>query len=170
MLRRRRRPRVSADPEPALELGPLIDIVFNLLVFFMCATKFRTAEGAIEAYLPRSSGPAAAHATRDTSEVRIRLRRVASPGGEVAVRVVLEGERLDRPGELAAAPFPEVAPVWGVLGARLVALRDAYQGADKGLPVIIDAAPDVPTKLVIAALNEVVRAGIADVTFAMPGR
>ena len=35
-------------------------------------------------------------------------------------------------------------------------------------PVIIDARKQVPTKYVIATLNEVVRAGIQDVTFAAP--
>jgi hypothetical protein len=36
--------------------------------------------------------------------------------------------------------------------------------------VIIDARDEVPTQLVISALNEVVRAGVQDVRFAAPSR
>ena len=44
-----------ASEEVELDLTPMIDIVFNLLIFFMCATKFRTPEGMIESYLPNES-------------------------------------------------------------------------------------------------------------------
>ena len=40
--------------------------------------------------------------------------------------------------------------------------------SEQGLPVIIDARKEVPTRFVVLVLNEVVRAGITDVTFAAP--
>ena len=52
--------------EVVLDLTPMIDIVFNLLIFFMCATKFRTPEGVIEAFLPKDKGQASG--TPQTSE------------------------------------------------------------------------------------------------------
>ena len=54
-MAKRRRRRFKLD-EVDLDLTPMIDIVFQLLIFFMCATKFRTPEGLIEAYLPKNRG------------------------------------------------------------------------------------------------------------------
>ena len=48
-------PRRAAELEvaPRVDLTPMIDIVFNLLIFFMCATKFRSTEGLIMCFLPK---------------------------------------------------------------------------------------------------------------------
>ena len=42
----------------ALNLTPMIDVVFQLIIFFMCAMKFKTLEKKIEAYLPKDRGMA----------------------------------------------------------------------------------------------------------------
>ena len=39
----------------------MIDVVFLLLIFFMCASKFRIPEGALRAYLPKDSGTGTIH-------------------------------------------------------------------------------------------------------------
>ena len=63
----------------------------------------------------------------------------------------------------------ETFPDLSALFARLTELRASYHGdAELGLPVKIDARPDVPTHVVIAILNEVVRAELRDVTFTRP--
>lgn len=43
------------DDEPVLNLTPMIDVVFQLLVFFMVATTFLDPERAIEIALPEAS-------------------------------------------------------------------------------------------------------------------
>ena len=81
----------------------------------------------------------------------------------------IEDQRYNAPGELEALEHPEKSPMWKDLHAQLLAFKEAYAGADvKGLPVIIDARKQVPTKYVISALNEVVRAKISNVSFAAP--
>ena len=176
MTRAKRRGRSSlADAE--LELTPMIDIVFNLLIFFMCATKFRTPEGLIEAFLPRDRGQVAGPTQHDTHQVRIRLRWVDAngrPAGETpagSLRLAIGELLLHAPGDEEDALRAAGGEAWGALHERLLALKAAYQGsAPEGLPVIVDAAPAVPTRHVVSALNEVVRAGIRDVTFAAPER
>ena len=53
MLRRSRRPR----DEARLDMTPMIDVTFLLLVFFMCTLQFKTLEGKLSAYLPKEVGP-----------------------------------------------------------------------------------------------------------------
>jgi biopolymer transport protein ExbD len=39
-----------------LSMTPMIDVTFLLLIFFMCACKFKTFEGKLAAYLPKDKG------------------------------------------------------------------------------------------------------------------
>lgn len=68
--------RIQAD------MTPMIDVVFQLLIFFLCNLQYRTLEGRIDAFLPKERG--AAHG--DTTLV--------TPV-EVTLRVALPGERRD---------------------------------------------------------------------------
>ncbi len=54
----------SSPDEVKLDMTPMIDVVFQLLIFFMCTIKFRNLDAKLSAYLPRdvgvNSAPAAA--------------------------------------------------------------------------------------------------------------
>ena len=45
-----------ADEKSELEMTPMIDVTFLLLIFFMCTLKFKTLEGKLAAYLPKDVG------------------------------------------------------------------------------------------------------------------
>jgi len=45
-----------AQEESKLEMTPMIDVTFLLLIFFMCTIKFKTLEGKLSAYLPKDVG------------------------------------------------------------------------------------------------------------------
>jgi biopolymer transport protein ExbD len=161
-----RRARVGVD-DPKSDLTPIIDIVFNLLIFFLCATRLRADEGVIRAHLPKTMGLTSATSTEPLNDVRVRLlwhdgrgRRVeGEQGGHVVVAI---GEhRLNEPGRLDAA-------VWRDLHRRLVELKAA--ATTDAFSVVIDARPQVPMQAVVSALNEVVRAEVPEVRFAAPGR
>jgi biopolymer transport protein ExbD len=47
--------RVSDEDEPAMNLTPMVDVVFNLLVFFMLATTFAERERMLDLELPFAS-------------------------------------------------------------------------------------------------------------------
>ena len=44
------------DDECELQMTPMIDVVFLLLIFFLCTIKFKTLEGKLAAYLPKDVG------------------------------------------------------------------------------------------------------------------
>lgn len=59
--------------EPLLNLTPMIDVVFNLLVFFMLATTFLEREQLLDLELPAAA--AANAATRPSQELVIEISR-----------------------------------------------------------------------------------------------
>lgn len=162
---------IQLEDEKGPDLTPMIDIVFNLLIFFMCATKLRSTEALIRAYLPKGLGPIGGAAVVPLNEVRVKLlwldaagRPTTDPAAGHAVLAVGAG-RLSAPGELDG-PGAARSPAWGALQERLRTLLAAADGGQ--LPVIIDAREQVPVQVVVSALNEVVRAEVKEVRFAAP--
>lgn len=39
-----------------IDMTPMIDVTFNLLIFFLCTLNFATSEGMLDAYLPKDVG------------------------------------------------------------------------------------------------------------------
>ncbi len=52
--------KINQDEKPAMNLTPMIDIVFLLVIFFMVGTKFTEVEQQLELTVPEVSGEAAA--------------------------------------------------------------------------------------------------------------
>ena len=46
----------AATEEVDLQMTPMIDVTFLLLIFFMCSIKFKLLDGKLAAYLPRDVG------------------------------------------------------------------------------------------------------------------
>ncbi|MCB9908661.1 MAG: biopolymer transporter ExbD [Planctomycetes bacterium] len=46
----------SSTQEDRMEMTPMIDVTFLLLIFFMCTLKFRVLEGKLTAFLPKDQG------------------------------------------------------------------------------------------------------------------
>jgi len=63
----RGRVRPSPPDDVELEMTPMIDVTFLILVFFMCTLRFKSLEGQLSAYLPEDVGvnPATADQVED---------------------------------------------------------------------------------------------------------
>lgn len=62
-----------------LEMTPMIDVTFLLLIFFMCTLKFKVLEGKLAAYLPKDVGVNQMDAEPiEKVEVLVRLKKDAS--------------------------------------------------------------------------------------------
>lgn len=132
--------------EQGTQMTAMIDVVFQLLIFFMLATSFKALEGRLDATLPRSGAveaPQLSEREMDLEMITIKLENV---GG--MAKIVLN----DAPCET----FRELA-------GRLLQLRKLVS-----VPVVIDAKPDVKFQHVITALNVCAWANIEDVSFAAP--
>lgn len=93
-IERRLKPQINID------LTPLIDIIFQLVIFFMISSTFKTAPG-IELQLP-DSGTATAITITELSvvavsedEVYVNKTRTTAQGAESVIKLELEGKQVD---------------------------------------------------------------------------
>jgi len=133
-----------------MNMTPMIDVTFQLIVVFLCSLKFRTLDQKIEAFLPE---PGMAPVFREMpveSRLTVRLRRAAGAG---PTEVVLLDGRVGTTAEGEA--------VWTRLEARIREIR----GRDASMKGEIDAGGEVPHGEVIRALDAFLAADLGTVLF-----
>ena len=77
----RLRSTIESDDE-GLEMTPMIDVTFLLLVFFLCTIRFKSLEGKLGAYLPKELGLVSDESVVPPIPVDVRLS-VVEPGERV---------------------------------------------------------------------------------------
>lgn len=154
MNRRRRSRRVFSF---SLNLTPMMDVMFNLLVFFIVTSSFTLPEGALEARLPRTLGVSASTAMR-VPMVPIRIYLEGDRDGKVQVIRVSTSLKTDAAALNLAKDFEDLYQLLGELKKR--------PGHSEGTPVIIAAKPEVAWDQVVSAYNAAVRAKYKNIVFA----
>ncbi len=76
------------DEECKLEMTPMIDVVFLLLIFFMVTMNFRVKEGKLEQRLPKNIGQNAGGKPIDREMVRVRIQLIKSEPAKLKQMVV----------------------------------------------------------------------------------
>ena len=149
MARRSKKDRFkSKDGRLEVDLTPMIDVVFNLLIFFLCLP-FRASEGELDATTVGGQGP-------------------GIPGGEkVVVRIEDSRSRIPRIylGHIRLQTGRNGEPKFDLLAERLAFILSKRI---PGTYVEIDSDPLVRYEYVVGAMNACVRARITDVRFRMP--
>lgn len=122
-----------------VDMTPMIDVVFQLLIFFMCSLNFKNMEGMLQSYLPKDLGIFSAPSQRNPEEpVYIKLIYSASkPDGE-RTAVWVGGESLQ-----GDEKFDKL-----YRKLRMIAEKSARQ-----IPALIDPDIDTPFQDIIATLN-----------------
>lgn len=152
--------RKKQGEEVKANMTPIIDVVFNLLIFFMVATKFKTAEGKIDSNLPRDLGMQAQPTKVEALEdVRFFLRggkdgrpvRIqVNQNPPVEIPIPQELKKLEpKPSEekLIEAWIEQTVPKIEALADQL---RPAL-AADPEIKMTIDADPEVPYLFIVRA-------------------
>lgn len=142
------RDRPVADPDQAMT--PMIDVVFNLLIFFVCASVGQVKESVLATELRGTSefSPVPRAQRPLLGEVRVRL--VRGDGGRTEAE--LNGNRIADPADLERT------------------LRALAEAAEE-IPVVLDVAPDVPLGDVVRTYDACRAARFRNVQFAVgPGR
>jgi biopolymer transport protein ExbD len=127
-----------------VKMAPMIDVIFQLLIFFLCTAGFTAVESVLPTTLPRMGALAAAppRPHEDVEIVRIELS-----GDESGVQIRMNGRALADDAELFAR-------------LKLVA------GVAPRTPVVLDVAPTVPVGRAVDVYDGVLSAGLASVHFA----
>lgn len=130
-----------------LNLAPMIDVTFLLLIFFSVTTTFKRAEGFFSAKLPQDAG-------------RVN---VALPITPVIVRVQQYGPN---PGDyrLRLDNFLNAPATFDELTEFLISVQN-NPGFTADTPVVIAAEPDVAWDHVVSCWNAAVRAGCKNISF-----
>jgi len=129
-----------------MQMGPMIDMVFLLLVFFMVTSRPIRQESDITLGLPGSVPQDEAVDIPDEQRIDILTT------GEV----VLNEMAMGAPGDAGLAK----------LVAGLSRFREATEAARGQTLITLNPAPAVPHQRVVDVLNACARAGITGVTFA----
>jgi biopolymer transport protein ExbD len=176
-MAKKKRKKSAGPTEADCDLTPMIDVTFLLLIFFILNLKFKVEEGEIESFLPKDKGQASGTPQIDLNDVRLKILWYDAGGAPIPQKdeetdgnVILKIGRnaYNGPNEINNENMAD-HPIWQTLFQDLENFANNYKGGGKnGLPVIIDARSQVPYRYVARALNEVVRAGVKDVTFAAP--
>lgn len=146
------------------DMTPMIDVVFQLLIFFMLTIKFKTLEGKLAAYLPKDVGV-------NTSP--------AEPKEKVEIKLKVEKEgakfdpRKDEPWS-GTGPFrygPDRVVKYSIGPKATTKLDEAAQRlkelfkADPTQPATIDPYPGTVYADVVLILDEAIKIGYRDISF-----
>ena len=130
-----------------LNLAPMIDVTFLLLIFFSVTTTFKRAEGYLSAKLPRDAGqPTVA---LPVSPVVVRVQQFGMGPGDYRIK-------LDQ--------FLNTPATFGELTRLLIDIQ-GNPGFDQETPVVIAAEADVSWDHVVNCWNAVLRAGYKNIAF-----
>ncbi len=153
-----------AEEEFEMEMTPMIDVTFLLLIFFLLTLKFKTLEGKLSAYLPKDVGV-------NTSDAEPKEKV------EIKITVVAEGKRVD-PNDMTKDYSGEGR--FEYIGRKLryqVGPRSTSEIDElaKSLRRMIDADPERPATIdsrpgtvygdIVPVLDVAVDAGYQDITF-----
>lgn len=154
MARRRVNAGMTDVEELGLQLTPMIDCIFQLIIFFMVNINFRIEEGLLKAFLPKAN-LAQAEEDPNKDKVFIRIDKAWQVQGKPLLLVVNQ--------DVMAGPTE--SQKYASLEADLRKKKQLYGEMP---PVIIDAHPDVDYKYVISALNICGKLKIENVMFQFP--
>lgn len=141
------------DNPVAINVVPMVDVIFCLCVFFMCSLKFKQLEGLFDTWLPLDKGKGGPPPQDLIPEIRVAVlwdatqNKVKRLLGE---RVINSDEELEK----------------YVIEKR----DDFYKLGKTDIPATVDCEPKVPWNEVVKIVNICKRAEIAHVEFAMSVR
>ena len=177
--------------ELRFNLTPMIDIIFQLLIFFVLTAKFIAFEGQLQAYLPKDRGLDATNPVLSNNvtlflewdeagkvtclTTQYHMDGVARqvypfpqdpnatkvPGGWITDTIVGTGAKAGK------VTYDYAAPDFVEVDRYLKYRRDAYQQtgtASKGLPVEINFSNKVPWQAVVNIIDICKRLNIVDIS------
>jgi len=130
-----------------LNMTPMIDVIFQLMIFFMCSIHFKSLEGKLYAYIPPDKGRPTEKYKPPPPIEEVRIKLTYSKESPLMAKVKL--------GEIDFKDWDSLENHLKNLAPRLV----MPDGLDI-IPVKIDADGDVPAQAVVSVLNICKKAGV----------
>lgn len=128
-----------------VKMTPMIDVVFLLLIFFVCTASFQIAEHALPTYLLAVESSTAQAGPKDQPELE---RLVVAGSQDDGTTVWTVNQRICRTAAELQQVFAEIARI------------------DRTLPIVFDVADDVPLGRMIEVYDLCRIAGFTSIQFA----
>jgi biopolymer transport protein ExbD len=146
--KKRRRKAVPPVEETEMDMTPMIDCVFQLLIFFMTCTRFKSLEGKLLAYLPKDKG----------------LKNVKVEEQKLPIRVTMYWNVATQQAKVyVGQTFTGIADQGGLDRAKEKVRQIKATGTDKAE---IDAVPELPFRFVVECLNMLIQTNVKEISFA----
>jgi len=145
----------AEEKHPQMQMTPMIDVTFQMLIFFMVGMQIKIPEGILNSYLPKDRGVGMPEEQDNPDitppEVKIRLEKdkVSSTDENVVVDIYFE--------QYSCPNIQDLEDKLVRLGQEL-----------SSIPVVIDGGPDVPFSYVLGTLNACVKARFTQISFKAP--
>ncbi len=156
--------------ECKLEMTPMIDVTFLLLIFFMCTLKFKTLEGKLAAFLPKDVGVNTSPA-EPKEKIEIKME-VKNPGNRVRPgtgRTPYTKE--DEENRLRFVYDSSRVITYSIGAKKTTDLKEvettlrAFFKQDPTRPATIDPRKDIINSDVVGLLDVALGIGFTDITF-----
>jgi len=143
--------RRTAEERVELQMTPMIDVIFQLIIFFMCVMKFRQPEGQQTINLPFEGKPRQ-NVSAPVPDIPLILRR--NPNG--------------RPGTAAYRPVIRLRDSAITDWKGLLDSLKVLKLTNPDVHIVLDVGPDVIHDSVVKAIDQCTGAEIKNVGFAQP--
>ena len=155
-----------AEEEFKMEMTPMIDVTFLLLIFFLLTLRFKTLEGKLSAYLPKDVGVNTTEAEpMEKVEITLRVKKVGEKRDPWDMSKEWSGEgRFEfLPGSriIEYSIGPQRTTRLDELETRL---KRQYKMDDER-PATIDSRPGTVYGDVVKVLDAAIKGGYLDITF-----
>ena len=138
----------QADNPVAINVVPMVDVIFCLCVFFMCSFKFKQLEGKFDSWLPRDKG-----STGSVSEIQ-----------EMRVAMFWDADRQKVRRQFGTRVVDDDEQLLGLIDS---AHKDFVAQNKPNAPVIIDGDTRVPWDDVVRVINICKKIPIDNIEFAL---
>ncbi len=135
-----------------INVTAMVDVIFCLVVFFMCTFHFKQLEGKIQTWLPKDGPCNWNRSPVVLEEIRVIMRRDPRTGTTV--------RRLDN--------RPPATSDTALVDDILVMVQDYLKAGRTSYPVLIDASADVPWDGVVHVIDLCRQRGLLQVEFTAP--
>ena len=140
-----------------MDMTPMIDCTFQLLIFFIVTMKFKTLEKKLFSYLPTDFGTNASSAIVDEMFITVKIEQKKDSTGAIPIR------------ERDSYFYVETEEIKGASDVEIIgkiATRVAdFKRTNKDAKGKIHASVGVPHKRVVAILDAFHKAGYDTITF-----
>ena len=134
----------AATEEVEMQMTPMIDVTFLLLIFFLCSIKFKLLDGKLAAYLPRDVGVNATPI--DVELLKIDIRMEISKSSRDGFVVTVNDDKKGFPEEFYRS------------------VKALHEKAPE-LKATIYPGKDIEYGHVVRVVNECLRADLTEITF-----